>query len=101
MSVSSDLPIYHVVITVKPCVPVEEMNWQDGGDPSLVSGGIAQFWHRAASAEEAEESALDEFHGNIAIAVLDHFDITTKARLMSSHEILEKEQESPGFTAEC
>ncbi len=98
---SSDLPIYHVVITVKPCVPVEEMNWQDGRDPTLVSGGIAQFWHRAASAEEAEESALDEFHGNIAIAVLDHFDITTEARVMSSHEVLEKEKEYPGFSADC
>jgi hypothetical protein len=90
-------PVFHVTLNLKRLVDLDQMDDDDQNDPFLVEGGTEEYYFRAPNSEMAEEEALDRFHDKVAISVLDDFEIETKARALSNHEIIALKAAHPGF----
>lgn len=65
---------YRVMIHVEQLVSDEELDEEDAEDNPA---GDHEYTVMARNEDEASELALDQFHGEIPIAVLDDFDIET------------------------
>ena len=91
---------YRARISLVPIISAGEMDTEDAADPLLRDGGSVTFLVGTdGEADEAEEAALDTFHETVAIAVLDHFDISAHTEPLSRHEEIAMIQEHPSLRA--
>lgn len=87
--------MFEVGVTVTPLCRTSELDRDDAADPLLANGGTVRYAAHAETEARAVTLAEDQFHNTVAIAVLEDFYITSKARMLSAHERMEIEQTFP------
>lgn len=87
--------MFEVTVAVTPLRRTSELDPDDAEDPLLANGGSVRYAVRAETEARAVTLAEDHFHETVAIAMLEDFCITSKARLFSAHERVDIEQTLP------